>query len=1055
MEKSTGWRATAGSSNPVELIQAFRQAITEEIVYIKTKGRDIQLDLKNGEFITKSLEYFIYRFPLDVPVKVSDDTPVDIYVGKKKTEGLIVTSGDDYIDIAITEDYGLTIHNITVRSDTSALLDLLLKRYDDLLSNGNFDTIGPMKLFGFIEPEPINACDLTVSDSFHLNECQKQVITHALSQEVTFVWGPPGTGKTKTLSVLLNHLIRAKKTVLLISHTNLALDEVIKKFAEDPENRSLIDDGKVIRYGNPSNNDPVIKNFLLDNVNDRIIGVAYQKIDELKRQLRDCEQKITQILIITESPDYRKLKYCEEELAEDENKIAALSEKIRTVKLQIVACYREKNQLETEAEERLKKKSGKGLFRLLGTSPSPKPDAAIDEKILQIQQLKASEKALSDELHYAEINAGELKSDIQKMRERICYTHSLAEDRLIDILPVQLSDLREEFSAIESDIFEIKKEIVKYENFIFGNAMVVGCTLTKCYVDRNLQHCKFDVMILDEASMANLPAIFYAAGRASQYVIAGDFRQIAPIAQSSGPNASLWLKRDIFSQAGIVESIKAGRVDSRLVMLKEQYRMHPKIAGIINDKMYAGQLITNDQTKTDRDQIAALPPYAGHAVVLCDTSKINPWCSYSGSSKINLYSAMLAAKLAESAIAGGIKSAGIITPYKKQVKLIEKQLMEQNIDRKTVSVTTIHKSQGNEKDCIIIDLVEGLPHNLGKQFRSSSIDSDTARLINVAISRAKGKLIVISNNQYFSERLKPGTIFHDLLQEICNKGLVVDSENLLLSNPAISGQTTLSGKAEISPDSKQLIYNATEFYRAFIVDIDHASSRIVIFSPFITRKRMDMLMNPLKAAVARGVKVHLIIRNLKEDKTRADKEKLIEELTLQGINAIIASDTNGVRSSFHEKIALIDKTVFYFGSLNILSQTGNAGTSDYMFAFASPRTIEDLIRYFRIDIILGRQTQPKGRQTTFLKKSFDEEMADAQFGAAIIHLRQQKYKEAVKELKAAIKLCSFKPDYHYYLSKTLLTIDDVTGARKAIDKAIELSPDNVEYREFKTTSGLS
>ena len=103
---------------------------------------------------------------------------------------------------------------------------------------------------------------------------------------------------------------------------------------------------------------------------------------------------------------------------------------------------------------------------------------------------------------------------------------------------------------------------------------------------------------------------------------------------------------------------------------------------------------------------------------------------------------------------------------------------------------------------------------------------------------------------------------------------------------------------------------------------------------------------------------------------------------------------------------------------------------------------------------MGRHRQPKGHQTMLSKEISNEEMADAQFKAAIIHLRQQKYEAAAMDLKAAIKLHPFKPDYHYYLCDALLRTNDKVGAQKAIDKAIELLPENIEYRTLKETSGL-
>jgi len=59
-----------------------------------------------------------------------------------------------------------------------------------------------------------------------LNPSQRHGIEKALSQKVTFFWGPPGTGKTKTMGALAAILIKSKKRVLLTSLSNMALDQL-------------------------------------------------------------------------------------------------------------------------------------------------------------------------------------------------------------------------------------------------------------------------------------------------------------------------------------------------------------------------------------------------------------------------------------------------------------------------------------------------------------------------------------------------------------------------------------------------------------------------------------------------------------------------------------------------------------------------------------------------------------------------------------------------------------------------------------------------------------
>ncbi len=662
----------------------------------------------------------------------------------------------------------------------------------------------------------------------------------------------------------------------------------------------------------------------------------------------------------------------------------------------------------------------------------------------------------------------ELKKNIGKIKAHLSNSDYLENGEDLDHLPGKIDQLKEKITVLQSRVERIEEDISVDKSEIFEKARVIGCTLTKSYIDRSIYTRHFDVMILDEASMANLPAVFFTAGLASQYVISGDFRQLSPIAKCNTPSAKKWLKRDIFEQSGITDSVNTRREDSRLVMLREQYRMHPQIADIINKKMYNGQLVTNEQTTIDRAQIAALLPFEGQSVVICDTSNVNPWSSYAANgSKMNLYSALLSTRLAEMAIDGGMKSVGIITPYRQQVKIIERLLGERKIDRDIASVTTIHKAQGRERDCIIIDLVEGPPHNVGRMLNAPSIESDTARLLNVAISRARGKLILVVNKQYFIDRSKSGNFVRELLDEISDKGTIIEADGILSGYPAnikpvtqtnveqianIAGiQGTQPGMAEVASDSKQVIYDAIGFYKAFMDDIDKATSRVVIFSPFIARKRMSKLIGTLKSAVGRGVEVYLIVRSPKEDSARyTDIIQLIDETRANGIKIIMATEHSGIHKGFHEKIALIDNSVFYFGSLNILS---HSDSSESMFAFTNPETISDLVKYFKIDSIIQRYEvnngQPKTTQVHLDVIENTSALADALFNFGKAQIRHEKYEDAIKSFRNAIGIDSSVSEYHYYLSTTLLKLGVKDEAVTEINKAIELSPENDEYRKLK------
>ena len=60
-----------------------------------------------------------------------------------------------------------------------------------------------------------------------LNAKQRETACKITTNEVFYIWGPPGTGKTKTLSTVNIALFEDKKKVLLCSNTNQAVDQVL------------------------------------------------------------------------------------------------------------------------------------------------------------------------------------------------------------------------------------------------------------------------------------------------------------------------------------------------------------------------------------------------------------------------------------------------------------------------------------------------------------------------------------------------------------------------------------------------------------------------------------------------------------------------------------------------------------------------------------------------------------------------------------------------------------------------------------------------------------
>jgi len=225
-----------------------------------------------------------------------------------------------------------------------------------------------------------------------------------------------------------------------------------------------------------------------------------------------------------------------------------------------------------------------------------------------------------------------------------------------------------------------------------------------------------------------------------------------------------------------------------LVMLNEQRRMAPAISEFPSKFIYNRLLkdnaeVINGKKKRDNDLVIKSAPLPGDALNLIDLA--GTYCAAdknTDGSRFNILSAVISFSTAVKAEQNHIETIGIITPYAAQVRLIRAMLKDYYTKGTTnVSCATVHQFQGSESDVIVFDAVESYPKSavgylMGKE------PNQVARLINVAITRGKGKVITVANARFWENVFK-GTnhIFYKLLQHIKNgKHHVIDNHDKTL-----------------------------------------------------------------------------------------------------------------------------------------------------------------------------------------------------------------------------------------------------------------------------------
>lgn len=592
---------------------AFLTSLNSEIDRIKKKKKARLINLAQGKLISKDAKSACYEFVKLDSAFIPDDCEALIEIKGRDSccEYLFTKKNKAYINIFFENPHyqKKEIPEAVLKIDLTFLLKKLQDCIKDLFKNSIEENIGYDLILKKIKHiDPMKESNVQYKK---LNQSQENALTKSRKYNIFFIWGPPGTGKTQTIGALIHDRLQQNKKVLLLSHSNMAVDEALEKYLD-----------------------------------------TYSDSDQ------SC------------------------------NRIVRLG-----------LCYK----------ERIKEKY-----------PSVLLDNILIDKIKpfnsQYQEFIEHEAILSNWLEAASEN-----EDYGNKK------------KCIDLLLF----VREEISKIEQTIKGLKKDICE-------NADLLATTLTKTFSSPDFPDHSFDTVIIDEASMASYPYVFWALTKASkQAIIVGDFKQLPPIAVDD--NLDNDLRKNVYSKY-MGNSIEKADTMENLVLLDTQYRMNPGISYLSNGLFYDHYLKNHDSTNAKLLQEDIL---SGSPLSIIDTSTLKSF-SYPGfPSRVNFVQAVVTSEIAKNYHqVNPDASIGVITPYRKHANYILSIVRDANlIDQ--VEVNTIHSFQGGEKDLILLDLADsGRNTNKWTMFNETQY-FDAPYLINVALTRAKAKLIIVLDVELF------------------------------------------------------------------------------------------------------------------------------------------------------------------------------------------------------------------------------------------------------------------------------------------------------------------
>ena len=264
---------------------------------------------------------------------------------------------------------------------------------------------------------------------------------------------------------------------------------------------------------------------------------------------------------------------------------------------------------------------------------------------------------------------------------------------------------------------------------LLAEVRVTGCTLARMVLDKGFRTKRFDVVVLDESSMASLLYAFAAALLADSHLVyAGDPEQLPPIVQAESLEARRWLGRNIYVWFG--PQLEKSRTCRKVKLLRTQYRMTNQIGGLVSRLTYDDQLQHGRNKQGALVEFVELPP---------------EWQTthYSVTEKSYFH---LGAVPVIHALKDVICEHGellLLSPFRPQRSLfsaIAYDLREEYPGCKIIA-STIHRSQGSECRTVVVDLTA---HDPAKPV-SFFTDAECNKLINVAFSRAKDLLIIVGS----------------------------------------------------------------------------------------------------------------------------------------------------------------------------------------------------------------------------------------------------------------------------------------------------------------------
>ncbi len=642
-----------------------------------------------------------------------------------------------------------------------------------------------------------------------LNNSQEESIRKGLTDSFTVVTGPPGTGKSQVLVNLVINALVNDRSVLFASNNNKAVNVVYERLDKLTNESYVVRTGnrefrneafetlakkaEKIKYGQNHNKFLEYKEYAIKSI---------EKIDQINQKIikrKELKQKISLLNddILIKEKKYNWFKDNYKLKIDNKEKLVLLKKKFERLSCDKKTIFELLNDLFSKKKTKDKfinvfyqylKENGYGFIKI-------KYFEKIGSILEELDIFKDYKKTIKD----LNILNKELKKIplLKRLRKDLVDCNnflygislSLYEDKWLYNLEssnpsqaVVLQDFIKVQQRLNSNVrlgkefYRLKERAMQLMTKLIEILPIWGVTNLSAKDSIPLSGGLFDLVVLDEASQCDIPSSIPLLFRAKRMMIIGDDKQLTHISiiperkdknyfDDSDVNldwdAYSYVKQSLFKIADRQYSLN----DKRTLILKNHYRCHPEIINFSNREFYGESL----DILTDTDKFKAENPGIS-------------WLNLKGNGKRvgagNIYNLIEATKSAEIMAEiiqkyGNSLSYGIISPFRKQTAIIREKVLKILTDKSTdelnnidLIVGTAHAFQGDEKDVVVFSPVisQGMPEG------TINFVNENINLLNVAVTRAKQKLIIVGDLEFALSK-------NGLLKKLAN--YVIDLDHVI------------------------------------------------------------------------------------------------------------------------------------------------------------------------------------------------------------------------------------------------------------------------------------